>query len=86
MTTTTTTVARSTSSGREQLHGNRFRQEPTTTFVRHHVAHPIRSTEMSLFVEDLARDRMRQAQRDAETYRLARRLRSARRAATRNGR
>ncbi len=41
---------------------------------------------MSLFVEDLARDRMRQAQRDAETYRLARRLRSARRAAARKGR
>jgi len=83
---TTTTVVRRTSDGQKQLHRNRFRQEPTTTFVRHHAAHPIRSTEMSLFVEELARDRMRQAQRDAETYRLARRLRSARRAAARKGR
>ncbi len=41
---------------------------------------------MSLFVEDLARDRMRQAQRDAETYRLARRLRTARREAARKAR
>jgi hypothetical protein len=86
MTTTTSTGARRTANGREQLHYNRFRQEPTTTFVRHHVAHPIRSTEMSLFVEDLARDRMRQAQRDAETYRLARRLRTARREAARKAR
>jgi len=86
MTTTTSTVAQRTVDRREKLHRNRFRQEPTTTFVRHHVAHPIRSTEMSLFVEDLARDRMRQAQRDAETYRLARRLRSARRAAAHQGR
>jgi len=86
MTTTTSTVARRPANGREQVHYNRFRQEPTTTFVRHHVAHPIRSTEMSLFVEDLARDRMRQAQRDAETYRLARRLRTARREAARKAR
>jgi hypothetical protein len=83
---TTTTVARRPSSERKQLHCKRFRQEPTTTLVRRHAAHPIRSTEMSMFIEQLARDRMRKAQRDAETYRLARRLRSARRAAAHKGR
>ena len=41
---------------------------------------------MSMLVEDLARDRMRQAQRDAETHRLARRVRHARREAAKAGR
>jgi len=34
---------------------------------------------MSMLVEELARDRLRQTQRDVETYRLARRVRHARR-------
>lgn len=85
MTTSVAIVVHRPTSGRKQLQSKRFRPEPEL-FVRHQAAHPIRSIDMSLFVEELARDRMRQAQRDAETYRLARRLRSARRAAARASR
>jgi len=83
MTISTAAVVRTTGDTRKPLPVKKLRnQQPT--FVRHHPAYyPIRSTEMSLFIEELARDRTRQAQRDAETYRLARQLRAARREARR---
>jgi hypothetical protein len=85
MTISTAAVVRPTGETRKQFSTRKFHTEQPT-FVRHHTAyHPIRSTEMSLFIEELARDRTRQAQRDAETYRLARQLRAVRRT-TRRGR
>lgn len=45
----------------------------------HDLNYEIRSNTMSLLVEELSRDRLRQAQRDMEGIRLARRLRTARR-------
>lgn len=47
-----------------------------TTATSNHPRH--RSTDMHLLVQELSRDRMRQAQRDMEAIRLASRLRTAR--------
>jgi len=64
---------------------HRFANESDNT-SRYCTAPKIRRTDMSMLVEELARDRMRQAQRDAEAYRLARRVRHARRQAAKAGR
>ena len=64
---------------------HRFNHEPDST-SRYCTAPKIRRPDMSMLVEDLARDRLRQTQRDVETYRLARRVRHARRQAAKAGR
>jgi len=86
MTDTTAAVFAPDGETREHRNTKHYRTDNATTVRLHQVHHPHRSITMSLIVEELARDRMRQAQRDAEAYRQARQLRHARRNVVRRGR